>query len=132
MEFKIIRFSPETGFTSLMWASKSIFSQDSTHFVQFHSHPPFFKSLRTSLGWVSDIIPLNLRPSQWLWGTEEQGHLFQGTRERRSKMRGTNAILGNIENQSFDFREQGNKSIYFRGIREQVPPPPPPREGSKL
>ena len=27
-----------------------------------------------------------------------------------------------MENQDFDLREQGNKAIYFRGTRQQVPP----------
>ena len=36
-------------------------------------------------------------------------------------MRGTKDILGNIENQYFDFGEEGNEVIYFRGTREQVP-----------
>ena len=31
---------------------------------------------------------------------------------------------GNIENKCFDFGEQGNETVYFRGTREQVPPPP--------
>ena len=30
--------------------------------------------------------------------------------------------IGNIENQDFDFGEQGNKAIYFRGAREQISP----------
>ena len=28
---------------------------------------------------------------------------------------------GNIGNQDFDFGEQGNEAIFFRGTREQVP-----------
>ena len=31
---------------------------------------------------------------------------------------------GNVENQDFDFGEQGKMSIYFRGTREQVTPSP--------
>ena len=36
-------------------------------------------------------------------------------------MRGTKDILGNIENQFFDFGEEENEVINFRGTREQVP-----------
>ena len=39
--------------------------------------------------------------------------------------RGTKTILGNREHKETNFRlfwEQGNKPIYFRGTREQVPP----------
>ena len=44
-----------------------------------------------------------------------------------SKMRGTGEQsqfwgTGKIGNKYFDFGEQGNKSIYFRGTRQQVPP----------
>ena len=40
---------------------------------------------------------------------------------------GTKAFCGtgNVENQDFDFGEQGNKAIYFRGTREQVHTLPP-------
>ena len=30
---------------------------------------------------------------------------------------------GNTGNEDFDFGQQGNKVIYFRGTREQVAPP---------
>ena len=38
-----------------------------------------------------------LRPFQGFWGTGEQGHLFQVTREQRSKLWGTKTLLGNSE-----------------------------------
>ena len=56
--------------------------------------------------------------------------LFQGNREQRPNFEGNRGKrqywgTGNIRKQIFDFGEQGNKPIYFRGTREQVPPPPP-------
>ena len=44
-------------------------------------------------------------------------------------LRGTKTILRNREHEKTNVQflgEQGNKPIYFRGTREQVPPPPPP------
>ena len=43
---------------------------------------------------------------------------LKGTREQR-QFGGT----GNIENQDFDFGEQGEMPFFFRGTREQVPHP---------
>ena len=54
----------------------------------------------------------------------EQGNnslKLKGTGEQR-QFWGT----GNIENQDFDFGEQGKTLIFFRGTREQIPPHPPP------
>ena len=76
-----------------------------------------------------------MRPSQGFWGTRpfisrEQGNngqFLRGTGEQRQYW-GT----GNIENKFSIFGEQGNKPIYFRGTREQVPPPPPPGRASKI
>ena len=50
---------------------------------------------------------------------------IQGNKETMYENEGnmrTKAILGNrnIENQTVDLGEQGNKAIYFRGLREQV------------
>ena len=58
------------------------------------------------------------------WVLGEQIHLFQGN--KCPKRQGTAEQrhfwgTGNIGNQDFDFGEQGNKAIYFRGTREQVP-----------
>ena len=42
-------------------------------------------------------------------------------------LRGTRTILRNREHEKTNVQflgEQGNKPIYFRGTREQVPPPP--------
>ena len=50
-----------------------------------------------------------------------KGKIWRGLGEQRQYW-GT----GNIENKFSHFGEQGNKPIYFRGTREQVPPPPPP------
>ena len=73
-----------------------------------------------------------MRSSQGFLGTGETGHLFQGNREQRPNFegnRGTTTILRNREHMKTNFRyfcrifgEQGNKPIYFRGTREQVPP----------
>ena len=48
--------------------------------------------------------------------------------EQRSENEGNRAqrqLWGteNIENEDFDFGEQGNKAIHFRGTVEQVAPP---------
>ena len=54
-----------------------------------------------------------------------QGQILRGTGEQ-TQYWGT----GNTRKHILDFWGQGNKPIYFRGTREQVPPPPPPpREG---
>ena len=47
---------------------------------------------------------ITMRPSQGFAGTEEQGHLFQETRQHRSKIKGNWGNKGN-------FREQGKKEI---------------------
>ena len=63
-----------------------------------------------------------MRPSQGFWGTGEQGHLFQGnggTNANFEGNRGAKTKLGNRKT-NFDFGEQGNKPIYFRGTREQA------------
>ena len=61
------------------------------------------------------------------FGELEQGHLFQGNKEQRSKTGGNrkqSQFLWNREhrNQDFNFGEQGNKAICFRGTKGQVPP----------
>ena len=59
-------------------------------------------------------------------GNRGKGHLFQGNKGQI--LRGTEEqkkIFGNREHKKFFFSifwEQGNKPIYFRGTREQVPP----------
>ena len=62
-----------------------------------------------------------LRPSQGFWGTGQQRQFFQGNREKKPKNkvnRGTRAILGNTE---IKILFLGNKDIFSRGTREQVP-----------
>ena len=69
-----------------------------------------------------------MRPYQGFWGTGEQGHFFRETGEQRPKIKGNTdnlAILGNIEKEDFVLGEHGNKAIFSRGTKEQVPPPPP-------
>ena len=58
----------------------------------------------------------------WVLGTGEKGHLFQGNKDQHfgGNME-TKTVLVTIGKNSF--REQGNKPIYIRGIREQVPNP---------
>ena len=48
-----------------------------------------------------------------------KGQILRGTGEQRQYW-GTE----NIKKQIFDFWGTGNKPIYFRGTREQIPPPP--------
>ena len=71
-------------------------------------------------------------------GIGEMGICFRGTSEQRpnfERNEGTKTILGHREHKKTDFRfffrgggeGQGNKPIYFRGTREQVPPLPPGR-----
>ena len=65
-------------------------------------------------------------PSQGFRGTGEQRFLFKEKKETKDlqtretweqrKFWGK----GDIENEDFDFGEQGNKAIYFRVTREQV------------
>ena len=68
-----------------------------------------------------------MRPSQGFWGTGEKGYSFQGNRGNKGQiLRGTGEQrqclgTGNIRKQIFDYGEQGNKPIYFRGTRDQVP-----------
>ena len=71
----------------------------------------------------------------------EQGNktiYFRRTREQKSKTEGNMEQMqfwgtGNIENQDFDFGEQGKMSIFFSGNtygnKYPSPTPLPPREG---
>ena len=76
----------------------------------------------------STYTTTSMRPSQGFGGTGEQGHLFEGNRGTEGQnLRATGEQrqywgTGNIENNFSIFGEQGNKPIYFRGTREQVPP----------
>ena len=56
--------------------------------------------------------------------------MFRGIEEQRPKNkgnRGTQAILGNIENQDFFFGEQGNEAIFFEGNKGTGTPVGGPR-----
>ena len=76
---------------------------------------------------ASSLCPQSTRPSQGFWGAGEKvfisgeqgnkGKIFRGTGEQRQYW-GT----GNIRKHIFDFWEQVNKPIYFRGTREHVTP----------
>ena len=65
-----------------------------------------------------------MRPSQG-FGEPGNSNLFQKNKGTKVSNWGTKAIwgTGNIENQDFDFGDQGKMPIYFRGIREKIPPP---------
>ena len=57
------------------------------------------------------------RPSQGFWGSGEYGHLFQGNKSLELKGTGKQMQFSgkrNIENQDFDFVEQG-KMQFFSG-----------------
>ena len=92
----------------------------------------FFMHLYHIYFLFSDII-LNEALSGVL-GNGEQGNLFRGwggggTREQKCKneeIREQRQFWGteNVENQDFDFGEQGKMPIYFRGTREHAPPLP--------
>ena len=64
----------------------------------------------------------------------EQGNkaiYFRRTREQKSKTEGNMEQMqfwgtGNIENQDFDFGEEGKMSIFFQGTRTGTSTPPPP------
>ena len=75
----------------------------------------------------ADDLPLAqrwLRPSKGFWGSGENGIYFGEQGNKGQSLRDTKTLLGNKEHKKFNFRfwEQGNKPIYFRGTREQVPP----------
>ena len=66
------------------------------------------------------------RGSMYGTGTGEQRYYPGEQREQRSTNEGSWEQMqfggkGNIGNTDFDFEEQKNKAIYFRGTREQVP-----------
>ena len=76
---------------------------------------------------IRNFLPL-VRPSKGIWRTREIDIYFRETGEQRPKFegyRGTKTILGNREHKKTFFLilgGKGNKPIYFRGTREQVPP----------
>ena len=56
-----------------------------------------------------------------------KGIYFKGIGEQRQNFEGNKDNIGEqgtYENNFLIFEEQGNKPIYFRGTREQVPKPP--------
>ena len=65
--------------------------------------------------------------SQGYGRSGEQDHLFQGTREQKSKNEGTISTVflgtGNIKNQDFDLGEQG-KMLAFQGNKGTGTPTP--------
>ena len=63
-----------------------------------------------------------------LWAKKEALTGVWGNMETRAFISGNKGNFwgkGNIGNQDFDFGKQGNKDIYFRETREQVPLPSP-------
>ena len=68
-----------------------------------------------------------MRHSQALWGTGEQKYLFPDNKGTKIYKRGEHGNKGNFgeygthEIKILMFGEQGNKAIYFRETREQVP-----------
>ena len=71
---------------------------------------------------VDDTIA---RPSQGFYGTGKKGIYNRGTKAKFWGEQGNKDNIGKqgtYENKFSIFGEQGNKPIYFRGTREQVPP----------
>ena len=59
-----------------------------------------------------------LRPSEGFWEQEKRA-LISGEQGSKNEENNDNVgEQGNLENQDFDFGEQGNKAIYFSGTME--------------